>query len=207
MNHNMHKLMRGMVPVPLFLFGHPMLAFGQGVSELPSPYAYPEPAWSPYLAGALIGVLTMVTLTFSRKPVGASSAYADLAGMVGRVVAPSHIGSLKYYQDNKPGVNWTLIFVFGAIGGAFLAAWSGGEITGTYLQNMWVARFGSDSHGLRTLTALIGGVLMAFGARMAGGCTSGHGISGTLQLSIGSWIAVICFFVGGIAMAMLLYRV
>ena len=39
---------------------------------------------------------------------------------------------------------------------------------------------------------------MAFGSRLAGGCTSGHGISGTMQLSVGSWIAVICFFAGGI---------
>jgi uncharacterized membrane protein YedE/YeeE len=46
---------------------------------------------------------------------------------------------------------------------------------------------------------------MAFGARMAGGCTSGHGISGALQLSVGSWIALAGFFVGGIITAMLLF--
>ncbi|MEX0818846.1 MAG: YeeE/YedE thiosulfate transporter family protein, partial [Pirellulaceae bacterium] len=173
---------------------------------LPSRYPYPEPAWSPYLVGALIGVLVLLTLTFSKKPVGASSAYAELAGMLGRVAAPSHIGSLKYFRENKPAVSWTLLFVAGAIGGSFLAAWSGGELTGTYLQNLWVARFGSDSYLLRTLVAIAGGALMAYGARMAGGCTSGHGISGTLQLAVGSWIAVACFFVGGIVTAMLLYR-
>jgi uncharacterized protein len=53
---------------------------------------------------------------------------------------------------------------------------------------------------------LAGGAIMAFGARMAGGCTSGHGISGTLQLAVGSWISVICFFIGGIAVAMMMYR-
>ena len=47
---------------------------------------------------------------------------------------------------------------------------------------------------------------MVYGARLAGGCTSGHGISGTLQLAVSSWIAVICFFVGGIVTALLLYR-
>ena len=46
---------------------------------------------------------------------------------------------------------------------------------------------------------------MAFGARLAGGCTSGHGISGTLQLSVGSWIALVCFFIGGAATAMLMF--
>jgi uncharacterized membrane protein YedE/YeeE len=48
-------------------------------------------------------------------------------------------------------------------------------------------------------------MLMAFGARMAGGCTSGHGISGTLQWAIGSWISAICFFIGGVITAMLMF--
>jgi uncharacterized membrane protein YedE/YeeE len=177
------------------------------VRELPDPYPYPEAAWSPYLVGALIGVLTLLTLTFSKKPVGASSAYADLAGLAGRVVAPRHIASLPYYREHKPAVSWTLLFVVGAIAGAFFAAWSGGELTGRYLPELWLARFGDESYLLRTLAAFAGGALMAYGARMAGGCTSGHGISGTLQLAVSSWIAVICFFVGGIATAMLLYRI
>ena len=193
--------------MPAILLALPAIARGQEVRELPSPYPYPETAWSPYLVGALIGVLTMLTLTFSKKPVGASSAYSDLAGMLGRLIAPKHIASLKYYQENKPAVSWTVVFVLGAIGGAFIAAWSGeNELTGYYLQDLWVARFGPDSYLLRTLLAFLGGAVMAYGARMAGGCTSGHGISGTLQLAVGSWVAVICFFVGGIAAAMLLYR-
>ena len=184
----------------------PTAATGQEVRELPSPYPYPEPAWSPYVVGALIGVLTMLTLSFSKKPVGASSAYADLAGVMGRLLAPKHIASLEYYQQHKPAVSWTLVFVLGAVGGSLLAAWSGGEITGYYLQDLWVARFGDDSYGLRTALAFTGGAIMAYGARMAGGCTSGHGISGTLQLAVASWIAVTCFFIGGIVTAMLLYR-
>lgn len=195
----------GLLAVALLL-GSRTAVFALEVHDLPRPYPYPEPAWSPYLVGALIGVLTMLTLTFSRKPVGASSAYADLAGMLGRLVAPRHIASLNYYQQHKPAMSWTLVFVLGAILGSFLAAWTGGEITGYYLQDLWVARFGPDSYWLRTSLAFVGGAAMAYGARMAGGCTSGHGISGTLQLTVGSWIAVICFFVGGIATAMLLYR-
>lgn len=170
------------------------------------PQAYPGPAWSPYLVGALIGLLSMLTFAFSDKPLGASTAYARVAGMVGNLFAPKHTASLKYYQDNKPVVDWEVMLVAGAIGGAFLAAWHGGELTGQWLPAMWEARFGEDSHALRTVTALLGGILMAFGARLAGGCTSGHGISGALQLSVGSWVALICFFVGGIATAMLMFH-
>lgn len=177
------------------------------INDLPTPYPYSEPAWSPYVVGSLIGVLVLVTLAFAGKKIGASSAYADTAGMIGRLVAPKHIASLPFYQDNKPQIGWTFLVVIGAIVGAWLAAWSGGELNGHYLQEMWVMRFGSDSALLRTVFAFVGGCLMAYGARLAGGCTSGHGISGTLQLAVGSWIAVICFFVGGIAVATLMYRI
>ena len=57
------------------------------------------------------------------------------------------------------------------------------------------------------VVALAGGFLMGFGSRWAGGCTSGHGISGTLQMAVSSWLAAICFFVGGVAAAMLMFRV
>lgn len=179
----------------------------QAASELPSPYPYPEPAWSPYVVGVLIGILVLSTLALAGHKIGASSAYSDTAGMIGRLIAPKHIAALPYYQKSKPMIGWTFTIVLGAIAGSFLAAWNGGELTGTFLQDMWVARFGADSGLLRTFVALFGGALMAYGARMAGGCTSGHGISGTLQLAVSSWIAVICFFIGGIAAAMLMYRV
>lgn len=176
------------------------------VAELPTPYPYPTPAWSPYVVGALIGLLVLATLYFFGQKIGASSAYADAAGMIGRAVAPRHVASLPYYQDSKPMVGWTMMVVVGAILGSFLAAWTGGEWDGSYLQEMWVTRFGLDSYALRTITALAGGMLMAFGARMAGGCTSGHGISGTLQLAVSSWLAMTCFFLGGIITALTLYR-
>ena len=172
-----------------------------------APLAYPGPAWSPYLVGALIGLLSMATFYFSDKPLGASTAYARLAGMVGKLFARRHTESLKYYQDFKPRVDWEVMLVVGAVGGAFLAAWLGGELTGEWLPAMWTARFGEGSLALRLGVAFVGGALMAFGARMAGGCTSGHGISGTMQLSVGSWVAVVCFFVGGIATAFLMFRV
>lgn len=166
---------------------------------------YSGPAWSPYLVGAGIGVLSWLTFYFSDKPIGASSFYAAVAGMIGRLVAPHHTASLKFYQDNPPKIDWSVVFVGAAILGAFIAAFSGGEITNEWLHPMWVARFG-DSLALRSLFAIAGGILMAFGARLAGGCTSGHGISGTLQLNVASWIVLICLFIGGIATAMLMYR-
>lgn len=169
------------------------------------PLAYDGPAWSPYLVGAGIGVLSWLTFYFSNKAIGASSFYAALAGLIGKSVAPAITGRLKYFRDNPPKLNWSLVFVGCAIIGSFIAAWTGGEFTDRWLPPMWEARFG-DSVGLRAVAAAMGGVLMAFGARMAGGCTSGHGISGTLQLNVASWLVVVSMFVGGIATALFLYR-
>jgi uncharacterized protein len=166
---------------------------------------YPGPAWSPYLVGALLGVLSWLTFYFSDKPIGASSFYATLAGMIGKLFAKKHVESLAYYKSNPPVVDWEFAFVIATVGGAFIAAFSGGELTGQWLPPMWEARFGEGTIGLRAVVAIAGGMLMAFGARLAGGCTSGHGISGTLQLSVGSWIAVMCFFIGGVAVAMPLF--
>lgn len=170
------------------------------------PLAYSGPAWSPYLVGALIGLLVAVTLAVAGKPIGASSAYASVAGMIGKLLAPRFTESLKYYQEHKPAFNYGVVFILSTILGAFIAAVIGGELTGRWLPPMWEARFGADSLAGRLVVAFLGGTIMAFGARMAGGCTSGHGISGSLQLSVGSWLAVICFFLGGIPVAMLLYR-
>ena len=170
---------------------------------------YSGPAWSPYLVGALLGVLSWLTFYFSDKSIGASSFYATLAGMIGKLVAKKHTESLADYKTNTPAGNWEFAFVIVNTslveGVAPLAALSGGENSGQWLPPMWEARFGEGTVGLRAAVAIFGGILMAFGARLAGGCTSGHGISGTLQLSVGSWIAVGCFFIGGIAVAMLLF--
>jgi uncharacterized membrane protein YedE/YeeE len=171
------------------------------------PQEYPGAAWSPYLVGAGIGVLSWLTFWLSDKAIGASGGYATLAGMFGKLVARRHTDSLDYFQKNPPKLDWGLMFLAGILIGSFVAAWTGGEISDRFLPPMWEARFGADSHLLRGIVGVIGGLFMALGARLAGGCTSGHGISGTLQLSVGSWIAVICFFIGGIPIAILLYRI
>lgn len=169
------------------------------------PLTYSGPAWSPYLVGALIGVLSWLTFYFANKPLGASTAYARLAGLLGRAVARRKTESLQFYQETPPKIDWEVMLVLGIVIGAFVAAWTGGELTGYWLPPMWESQFGS-SIALRVLAAFTGGALMAFGARLAGGCTSGHGISGALQLSVGSWISLVCFFLGGVPTAMFLFR-
>ncbi|MGK2925471.1 MAG: YeeE/YedE thiosulfate transporter family protein, partial [Lysobacterales bacterium] len=75
--------------------------------------------------------------------------------------------------------------------GALIAAVTGGEFAGAWVPPLREHRFGPDL-ALRLGMAFVGGAILAYGARLAGGCTSGHGISGALQLSVSSWIALVC---------------
>lgn len=172
----------------------------------PDALQYSAAAWSPYIAGAGIGLLTWLTFYFSKKPVAASSAYATVAGLIGKTIAPQRTAKLKYFRDNPPRVDWELLFIVATIVGGSLAAYHGNEMSILALPKMWRDHFGEQSLWLRGLTGVIGGASMAFGARMAGGCTSGHGISGTAQLNVASWLALICFFIGGVVVANAMYR-
>ncbi|MEP2777003.1 MAG: YeeE/YedE thiosulfate transporter family protein [Luteolibacter sp.] len=168
---------------------------------------YDGAAWSPYLVGAAIGVLSWLTFYFADKSIGASSFYAALAGFIGKAISPAHIAKLHYFRKNPPKIGWGFVFVIATVIGGFLAASTGGEIRNEWLHPMWTDHFGENSMGQRLLTAILGGALMAFGARLAGGCTSGHGISGTLQLNLGSWLTAGGMFIGGIIVAKLFFLI
>jgi uncharacterized membrane protein YedE/YeeE len=88
--------------------------------------------------------------------------------------------------------------------GSLLAARLSGTRPVGAIPALWRARFGS-SRTLRYAAAFVGGAVMLFGARLAGGCTSGHGISGGLQLATSSWVFLAAMFAGGITTAFTLY--
>jgi uncharacterized membrane protein YedE/YeeE len=112
---------------------------------------------------------------------------------------------LEYFKENPPKVNWEFAFVLAAIVGSAVAAFAGGEFAFSGLPEMWIKQYGANSWPLYTAVSFGGGILMAFGARLAGGCTSGHGISGAAQLSVSSWISLICFFIGGVIAIQFIY--
>ena len=161
-------------------------------------------SWSPYWVGIGIGILSWFTFLLSDKPIGCSTAFARTSGMLEQLLTHKSVNHQLYYKKFPAKVDWEWMFVFGIIIGSFFSALISGEFRLSWLPALWVAKFGSVAF-LRLVTAFVGGMLLGFGARWAGGCTSGHGISGTLQLAVSSWIAVIFFFIGGIIAANLIY--
>ncbi len=160
--------------------------------------------WSPYLAGACIGILCWISFLVSNKPIGISTAYVRTAGMIEKRVSGPQAEKKAYYEKYPPAVDWEWMLVVGVILGAFIAARTDGMFSFRFLPETWAAGMG-ETYLLRWLSAFAGGAVMGIGARWAGGCTSGHGISGTLQLAVSSWIVIACMFAGGVVTAFLLY--
>jgi uncharacterized membrane protein YedE/YeeE len=162
--------------------------------------------WSPYAVGIGIGILSWFTFLISNKPLGCSTSFARTAGMIEKAIRGKQVELKPYYQQVKPTIDWQWMLVVGVVIGAFAASMLSGTFHLQWVPQRWAATFGSAVVP-RVIVAAVGGVLLGFGSRWAGGCTSGHGISGTLQLAVSSWISAICFFIGGIAMAYLMFGI
>jgi uncharacterized membrane protein YedE/YeeE len=161
-------------------------------------------SWSPYLVGTLIGVLSWLSLIISKKPLGASTSYARASARLGSILAGDAVFEWKYYQKYKPELEWQSMLIIGIVIGSFISAVLSGQFNFSFIPlTEFESVFNQNIIG-RIFSAFAGGILLGFGARLAGGCTSGHGISGAFQLSIASWISLIAFFVGGVITSFLI---
>jgi len=162
-------------------------------------------AWNPYLAGALSGVVSISSIYFVGKYFGASTTFVRTTGMVEQLFSPERVAKMPYFIKELPVIDWQWMFVIGIAIGSFIAAIGSGDFRIQLIPNRWKSKFG-DGRKKRSLIAFIGGTIAMFGARLADGCPSGHGLSGSLQLSVSGYIALICFFIGGLISANWLYK-
>lgn len=175
--------------------------------------------WPWYISGPLIA-LTMFALLFIGKQFGMSSNLRTVCsiGGAGRVS--------PFFDFNWRAQRWNLLVVLGAVIGGYIAAnfltTEQVEVSERVTQQLKEYNFNSvnsaylpeEIFSIEALSSpkvlailIIGGFLVGFGARYAGGCTSGHAISGLSNLQLPSLIAVIGFFIGGLVMIHLLYPV
>ncbi len=162
-------------------------------------------SWSPYAVGIGIGILSWFSFLISRKPIACSTTFAKTSGMIEKLFFGQKTDSKPYYQKIKLVVDWQWMLVAGIVIGSLISALLSGDFHWQWVPSIWADAFGGNPV-LRVIVALLGGVCLGFGARWADGCTSGHGISGTLQLTISSWISAICFFIGGILVAQIIFK-
>ena len=143
--------------------------------------------WPWWFSGILIGLTVPLLYILVGKGFGISTSFQQIGAMC---VPESKLSYLKNF-DRRKGV-WTLFFVTGiALGGYVANHWLSAkpvEFFPASFENPWGA-----------IRLFIGGILIGFGTRYAGGCTSGHAITGIANLNWPSLVATIFFFVGGLA--------
>lgn len=167
--------------------------------------------WPWYVAGPIIGLMVPLLLVLTGKAFGISSSLRH-------VCAATIPGKAQYFQYDwiRRGL-WNIVFVIGILLGGVIAGTvlhnpepvAISEATRTALSGLGIQDFSTllpaDLFSWSSLTTLpglvvivLGGFLVGFGARYAGGCTSGHAITGLATLQKPSLIAVIGFFIGGL---------
>ncbi|EXJ56942.1 hypothetical protein A1O7_07286 [Cladophialophora yegresii CBS 114405] len=136
---------------------------------------------NPIVGGLLIGIAQATSVLFTRKTLGVSSAWEDVGKKFWSVV-----------DGTSAPAPTNIVFATGVMAGS--------KIISQYIPTL------SEAGGptITPLAALAGGFSLIFGARLAGGCPSGHGISGMATMSLSSFITVASMFGGGIASALLL---
>lgn len=166
-------------------------------------------SWSPYVVGAAIGVLSWFAFASADRQIGITTAFEYTAALAEKAAAPQIAEQNTYYaeraKENKPPkIDWEWMLVVGVFIGAYLSSKLSDDRAAERVPPLWRWRFG-DSAAIRYVGAFIGGFIMMFGARVAQGCTSGHGISGFLQLALSSWIFAPTLFAVAIVTAFILY--
>ena len=109
------------------------------------------------------------------------------------------------FQARGIQFDWQGAFVVGIFIGAWLASLMGRTFKLEAVPPMWAERFGG-SFWKRAVVAFIGGFIALFGARIAGGCPSGNGLSGMMTLELRGLVAMGAFFGVGVIVANLIYR-
>jgi hypothetical protein len=169
-----------------------------------------EDGWCPYLTGALVGLLAIVSvyattqLLGKSNYLGASTTFVRAAGLLERTIAPERVAANDYFTKERVKVDWQFMLVVGIFFGALAASATDRSFKLEGVPPIWKERFG-PSVGKRAIGAFLGGIVAMMGARMADGCPSGHGLSGMMQLSVSAFFALALFFGMGVLVAAIVY--
>jgi uncharacterized membrane protein YedE/YeeE len=164
-----------------------------------------------YFWGGLLGLLAVASalattfLLGKSSYLGTSTSFVRAAGFIEEFFSPASTSSLSYYLSTKLNVDWQFMLVIGIALGSFISAMMNRTFKIELIPPIWRERFG-PSVVKRAAASFAGGMIAMYGARLADGCPSGHGLSGMMQLSLSSFVALFLFFALGTLMAHLVYR-
>lgn len=166
--------------------------------------------WSPYVAGVLVGLLAVVsvyaTTVVSGKThyLGTSTSFVRAAGYLEQALLADSKSAQEYFDKTGITIDWQFMLVIGICIGALISSVSDRSFRLEMVPTVWSSRFGG-SIIVRAIAAFTGGIVAMFGARLADGCPSGHGLSGIMQLSVSGFVALCLFFISGCIVARSIY--
>jgi uncharacterized membrane protein YedE/YeeE len=159
-----------------------------------------KPYADPYVGGLLLGMVLFLAFFITGEGLGASGGLSRYAAFIEDLLAPTHIDQVPYLLKMAGGSlnpldDWIIFVTAGTVIGGFVS----GLIHG---RTRWETTKGPHiTVRTRWVMAFIGGIIFAYGARMARGCTSGQALSGGATLSAGSWTVMLAIFAGAYALA------
>ncbi len=182
----------------------------------------------PWKFGGALLALAFFSAVFFVKPIGVSTQFVILDGIIWDAISPETVvedaASKSGYASpndylNKSGgkyaanianpMNYSFVFVIAMMAGAFLSALLKGDRPQTpdqkAMPQVWRERFG-NSELKRYVVSFIAGFIVLFGARLAGGCTSGHMMSGIMQTALSGYIFAAGVFLSGIPLAIITFK-
>jgi uncharacterized membrane protein YedE/YeeE len=156
--------------------------------------------WSGWVGGVAVGLYAIFQWLISGNALGVSTGFGNVCSYFSRA---SFFHEGEYATTN----NWRLWFLIGLpLGGLLAALTSPGEIIASFSLGEMYDSVLPQALWAKALVLIFGGLLIGYGARAAGGCTSGHSIAGLAMLNPPSVLASAGFFVGGILMVQFLFR-
>ncbi len=166
--------------------------------------------WSPYVAGILLGLVGILAVWVSNSLLGASGAFENLAGLIGKALAPTKFNTMYFTYIMPPGITWGVILLVGVFFGGLIGAATSrtlkwGRKDAANSDSQWTRIFGPQTWK-RWVLGFFGAILLEYAAGIAGGCTSGLAISGGMLLVPAAFLFIAGMFASGIVTALLIYR-
>jgi hypothetical protein len=158
--------------------------------------------WSPYAAGALLGVVGILTVVLAHALLGASGGFENIAAYIGKAINPQNM----YFNYIMPaGVTYPVVLLMGIFLGGMIGALSSGTFKFRKMDDaQWKQAYGKQTWK-RWLLLFLGGIVLEYAAGIAGGCTSGLAISGGMLLAPAAFLFIGGMFASGIVTALIVY--
>jgi len=164
----------------------------------------PDPYWSPYVAGFVLGLVLLATYLVAGRGLGATGAFSALVATIANAVAPEAAQAnpvhVRYLEGGAPLLEFLPLLVLGT----FVGGWIGARTAGR--ARLGIDRGPSIGATPRMVLAFAGGSIVAVGAKIALGCTSGQALSGAAILNAGSLVFMLAVFAAGYAVAYVIRR-